>query len=425
MSNRGGNNQHPQQEQLWTPVFVLIIFMTFCGFMVGQGTNAGSTVYMDRLGQTATIAGIGATVFSVAAAVARLVSGPVIDSRGRRIVMLVGAAVLVAGVVGQALTGSVDLFLLWRFLQGIGFACLTTAAATAAADVLPVERLGEGIGYSGLGQALAMAFGPALAITLVNTEPPENLYWGLAVMAACAFALTLFCRYERRPGSLPESATYRRIAEQRAQDPAPAGKRSIKDSILEPGALAGGIPIMVISPVLGFVIFFAGLLGTQMGIGNAGLFYTMTAVSMIGVRLASKSFMDRVPAIKVHAVAVAGAVVALVMFIVVVTADLDGGARTALYYLAGLPYGLCPGLAIPINQAVAVKNSSAERWGAANGLYMLLLDVGIGIAATVWGATNDAFGFAFTICCAIVFAAASLGACMLCYPAPDKSWRRR
>ena len=406
-------------------MFVVIIAITFCGFMVGQGTNAGSTVYLNRLGETATLAGIGATVFYVAAAVARIISGPISDTRGRFIVMVCGAALLLAGVLGQAVTASVELFLFWRFAQGVGFAAVTTAAATAAADVLPVERLGEGIGYSGLGQALAMAIGPALAITLVSTEPPENLYWGLTAIAGCAIVLVLFCRYEKHPDTLPETSTYRRIAKQRKTHPNQEEKKpGLINSILEPGALAGGIPIMVISPALGFIIFFAGLLGTKMGIGNAGLFYTMTAVSMISVRLASKRFMDRVPAIKIHAVAVLGCIVAFVMLIIVVTADLDPTARTALFYAAGIPYGLCPGLAIPINQAVAVKNSNAERWGAANGLYMLMMDVGIGIASTIWGITNDMFGFAFTMGCVIVLVIASLGACMLCYPAADKRWRR-
>ena len=423
VQNSGGNNQQPK---LWTPVFVVVIAVTFCSFMVGQGTNSGSTVYLSRLGETSTLAGIGATVFSVAAAVSRIVSGPISDTKGRLIVMICGTVVLLAGVGGQALTGSIELFLFWRLLQGIGFAAVTTAAATAAADVLPIERLGEGIGYSGLGQALAMACGPALAITLVSTEPPENLYWGLSAIAVCAFVLCFFCRYEKRPEKLPETATYRRIAEQRKAHPEQERKKpGLINSILEPGALAGGIPMMVISPALGFIIFFAGLIGTTMGIANAGLFYTMTAVSMISVRLASKRFMDRVPAIKIHAVAVLGCVVAFILLIIVVTADLDMGARTALYYIAGLPYGLCPGLAIPINQAVAVKNSSAERWGAANGLYLLLTDVGIGIAATIWGITNDTFGFAFTMCCVIVFVIASLFVAMLCYPEADKKWRRQ
>lgn len=420
MSNSGENNQQPK---LWTPVFVVIIVIALCAFTVGQGLNAGSTVYINRLGGGATLAGVGAGMFSAAAGIARVICGPLADLRGRLIAMAVGAVVLVVGVLGSALAASPDTFLLWRFLQGVGFAFVTTTAATAAADVLPVERLGEGIGYYGLGQALAMSFGPALAISLVAADPPETLYWGLAIPATLALVACAFCRYEKHPDTLPETATYRTIAKQRESNPSKEKPRLI-DSILEPGALAGAIPIMVISPAMGFGIFFSGLLGTSLGVGNAGVFYTLSAVTMIAVRLASKSFMDRTPAIKIHAVAVLGGVVGFSLLIAAATADLDPGMRTVLFYAAGLPYGLCPGLAIPVNQTVAVKNSSAERWGAANGLFLLLVDVGIGIAATVWGITNDLYGFTFTLGCVIVLIIASLGVAMLCYPPEDKRWRR-
>ena len=441
-------------------MFIVIIAITLCTFMVGQGTNSGSTVYVSRLGGGSTLAGLGAAIFSIAAGVARIVMGPVIDMRGRLLVMFAGALVFLAGVVGPALTASLDLFLFWRLVQGIGFAAATTAAATAAADVLPVERLGEGIGYYGLGQAIAMSLGPALAITLVATDPPENLYWGLTVSGTLACVLCFFCRYEKHPERLPESSTYRTLARRRAEErassaaaseagsasgsapatapapdgkveapsgsaPAPAPKKRPKiiDSIFEPGALAGGIPMGVLSPVLGFTLFYAGLVGTSLGVGNAGLFYTMSAVTMIAVRLASRKFMDRVAAIKIHTVAVAGALIAFGIFIFILNADLDPMPRDALFYLAGIPYGLCPGLAIPINQAVAVKNSSEERWGAANGLYMLLTDIGIGLASVVWGITNDTFGFVVTMCCAAVMGLLSIACAMACYPKPDRRWR--
>ncbi len=403
-------------------MFVVIIVIALCAFVVGQGLNAGSTVYINRLGGGATLAGVGAGVFSAAAGIARVIGGPLADLRGRLITMAIGGCVLVIGVLGMAITANPDLFLLWRFLQGVGFAFVTTTAATAAADVLPVERLGEGIGYYGLGQALAMSFGPALAITLVALDPPEMLYWGLGIPATCALVACVFCRYEKRPDTLPKTATYRTMAKQREERP--KQKPRLIDSILEPGALRGAIPIMVVSPAMGFGIFFSGLLGTSLGVGNAGIFYTLSAVTMIVVRLASKSFMDRTPAIKIHAVGALGGIVGFGMLIAAVVADLDPGTRAVLFYAAGLPYGLCPGLTIPVNQTVAVKNSSPERWGAANGLFLLLVDVGIGIAATIWGVTNDLFGFAFTLGCVIALIIVSIGVAYLCYPAEDRRWRR-
>ena len=72
-------------------------------FLVGQGLNAGTSVYLERMGGSAGLAGIGALCFSVAAAVARIVSGPVVDLHGRRLVILAGALIMFAGCTGPLL----------------------------------------------------------------------------------------------------------------------------------------------------------------------------------------------------------------------------------------------------------------------------------------------------------------------------------
>ena len=90
------SRENSQQPKLWTPVFVVIILIALCAFVVGQGLNAGSTVYINRLGGGATLAGIGAGVFSAAAGVARIIGGPLADLRGRLITMAVGGVVLVS-----------------------------------------------------------------------------------------------------------------------------------------------------------------------------------------------------------------------------------------------------------------------------------------------------------------------------------------
>ena len=458
-------------ERLFTGVFIAIIGVTLCCYITGQGLNAGTTVYIDRLGGSATLAGIGAAVFSFAAIVGRLVSGPLADARGRLLVIASGAVILLVGVLGQAITANIDFIMVWRTLQGLGFSAVTTATATAAADVLPVDRLGEGIGYYGLGQALAMSVGPALAIALVSTDPPENLFWGLSIAAAISLFLCVFCRYERNPEKLPETSTYRTLAaynremQQEGQpsekldndtadsmltkaqngsdiegEPtknrsgastegnAPTGKQGVWvrrfATIAEPGALAGGIPMMILSPAFGFGIFFVGLLGTQLGIGNAGIFYTISAVSMIVVRLSSKAFMDRALPIRLFGLAVVSGLICFTMLLVVSLPFMGGLAQSALFYAAGIFYGLCLGISLPVNQTVAVKNSPAERWGAANGLFMLLFDVGIGLASVMWGITNDHFGFTFTIVCVLVLVAASFLAALASYPSSAKRKQR-
>ena len=425
MGKRASKNDNPRgespREQLWSTTFVLVVVSTLCCFMVGQGLNSSTSVYVALYGGTAAHAGVLAAVFSGAAAVVRLLSGPLIDGRGRRIVMLVGFAVLIVGTVGPLFTHDVAPFVVFRILQGAGFSAVTTASATAAADALPASRMGEGIGYYGLGQAIAMSIGPAFALALVSMDPAENLFIGATAAAALGLALIFFCRYEKHPETLPEEAVYRREREEkrtRSEGAKSEGARreGFISRIFEKRALPGTLPTLVIAPAFGFVIFFVGLYGTSLGVGNAGLFYTLSAVSMIIVRLKSGAFMDRFAPIKILPVALAFGVVAFAMLIACGTVLDSSPARDAVFYLAGIVYGPCIGIVNPLNQAVAVKNTPPERWGAANALFQLAIDVGIGCASVIWGLVNDSFGFPVTICCVICCAVASYFVARAVYP---------
>ena len=423
--------------------------------MAGQGLNSSTSVYVALYGGTAAYAGVLAAVFSGAAAVVRLLSGPLIDGRGRRIVMLFGFAVLIVGTVGPLFTHDVAPFVVFRILQGAGFSAVTTASATAAADALPASRMGEGIGYYGLGQALSMSVGPALALALVSTDPPENLFVGVTAIAVVGLSMIFLCRYEKHPEMLPKEAVYRRRLEEGGSEAARTGaaeagkeskqveareggkrteaaetttstaqsrmegrpkRESIASRIFEKHALPGTLPMIVLSPALGFAIFFVGLYGASLGVENAGLFYTLSAVSMILVRLKSGTFMDRFAPIKILPVALACGLIAFAMLVACGTV-LDGApVCDAVFNLSGIVYGFCTGIALPLNQSVAVKNTPPERWGAANALFQLAIDVGIGGACVIWGIVNDCFGFPVTICCAMCCIAASYFVARAVYP---------
>ena len=420
-SKTDDSRRESPREQLWSTTFVLVVVSTLCCFMVGQGLNSSTSVYVALYGGTTAYAGVLAAVFSGAAAVVRLLSGPLIDGRGRRIVMLAGFAVLIVGTVGPLFTHDVAPFVVFRILQGAGFSAVTTASATAAADALPASRMGEGIGYYGLGQAIAMSIGPAFALALVSMDPAENLFIGATAAAALGLAMIFLCRYEKHPETLPEEAVYRREREEkrtRSEGAKSEGARreGFISRIFEKRALPGTLPTLVIAPAFGFVIFFVGLYGTSLGVGNAGLFYTLSAVSMILVRLKSGAFMDRFAPIKILPVALAFGVVAFAMLIACGTVLDSSPARDAVFYLAGIVYGPCIGIVNPLNQAVAVKNTPPERWGAANALFQLAIDVGIGCASVIWGLVNDSFGFPVTICCVICCAVASYFVARAVYP---------
>ena len=282
-----------------------------------------------------------------------------------------------------------------------------------------------------------MAIGPAFALYLVGTDPASNLYLGLTLAGIVGLIAAFFVRYEHRPKVLPETSAFRmryerkqeseRAREERSEalDASPdasdgvaasVAKQGGLSSLFEPRALAGALPVMVISPTFGFGIFFVGLYGTELGVGSASLFYTIAAVSMIVVRLKSGAFMDRVVPIKIFTVAVICGLVTTAMLFFAAVSDW-------IFYLSGISYGLCLGLAMPVNQSVAVKNTPSDRWGAANGLFLLAQDLGIGLSSVLWGVTAEQFGFQVTIVLVACCIAASYAIAWASYPKRDKAWK--
>lgn len=427
-------------KQLWTPLFTCITVITFCSFFAAQGLNSGTSVFLERLGEPVTLAGGLAAAASVASAVTRLISGPLVDKTGRILVMAAGLACLLVGTLAMTLASSSFAYVLCRIVQGAGFAAATTAAATAAADVLPKTRLGEGIGYYGLGQALAMAMGPMAAILLAATNPPQNLYLGIGLVVAVGLALTAFCSYEKNPDKvLPPSSAYRErwtklnrpdfsynnpSARNAASQHAPKRTRTGGDAVrislpkriatalnalFERKALPGTAPMLLLAPVFGFAIFFVGLYGSSLGVAQPGLFYTTSAIAMIAVRIGSARFMDSAPPTRILGCAATCGVLSFGMLIFADGSDL-------LFYASGLPYGICLGAATPICQAVTVKNTPPERWGGANALFLLVVDLGAGLGATLWGFTCQAIGFQATLACVMACAGGSYLIARFCFP---------
>lgn len=419
-----------KKNRLASPVFIIILLSTLCMFLVGQGANAGTSVYIERIGGSATFAGIGALFFSVAAGLSRIFSGTLIDSRGRQIVMIVGSLIMLVGTIGPLISNQDVLFILWRVLQGAGFSAATTATATAAADVLPISRMGEGIGYYGLGQAVSMSIGPAIAIFLVSTNPPENLYIGLSLCSALSLIMVCFIRYERFPSRLPETSEYyvrykendigKGSLDERLGDEKEHlhGLRKVLDNVFEPSALPGTIPILLMCAAFSFNIFYIGVFGHSIGIGNPGMFYTFAAVVMIAVRIVSGRFMDKIAPLKIMLVSTLSGILAFAILFIC-SLGISETATGVLFCVAGILFGLCMGIAIPINQTVAVRLSPSERWGAANALFMFGLDVGNGIFSVAWGFVSESFGFTAVICSVIACLVSAYIAAYIVYPKHD------
>ena len=160
--------------------FWALIGATFLGFL-GIGTVLpliGPHVRHDLGGSDQTV-GLVIGFFSFIALASRLISGPLADRKGRKLVFLAG--LLSCAVSGVAYLLPLGIFgaYLGRALQGLGEACLYTGAAAWVVEVAGIHR-------SKRSDILAAAFGAGLP-----SGPPLASGWARLSVRRC-------CRSSRR-----------------------------------------------------------------------------------------------------------------------------------------------------------------------------------------------------------------------------------
>lgn len=406
--------------KLWTPAFLLVLAIALLSFIICQGNNNGSPIYISFYGGNNLFAGLLILEFSLAAAVVRIFLGRKMDTSSRKRVMLAGAIVTLAGSFGAVLFPVLELQVIYRALQGLGFGLCTTAASTAAADIIPLERLGEGLGYYGLGQSLGMVIGPSLAIVLVSFSYHESLFVGMSILGVLLILAVLACNYEKHPERLDPTCAYRigkaaghqtvaQVAEeeeeaqaatsdaanavqagdkaQGAQSaPASRSPRGFLASVFEIAAFPGALPMLVICFGYSIVTNFASKFGVEQGIANPGMFFICAAITMTLVRIGGGRFLDSVRPLVILVIPV---VTGVVCFWLLATTPSEVG-----FYIAGICFGISMGLSFPLFNTVAVRCSPIDRRGAATALYLLANDLGVGIGAVIAGEVIDVVGYA-------------------------------
>lgn len=410
------------KTRLWTPAFVLVLLIALLSFIICQGLNNGTPIYLSYSGGTNLYAGLLILEFSLAAAAARIFIGRRIDRGSRRSVMLAGALVTLAGSFGAVLWPDPALQVLYRALQGLGFGLCTTGASTAAADIVPLDRLGEGLGYYGLGQSLGMVIGPSLGVVLVSFSYHETLFAGMSVLSLVLIAAVLGCTYEKHPGRLDPTCAYRlgrsgrRAADGAAGETAagperagegagvsgspaevpaaagsagaagaPAGPRRGLGALFEIAALPGALPMLICCFGYSIITNFVSKYGVEQGLPNPGFFFICAAVTMTLVRLAGGRLLDEVPPRLLVGLPLACGIGSFALLAVT--------HSPAAFYGAGALFGISMGLCFPLCNTVAVRCSPLDRRGAATALYLLANDLGVGIGAVIAGQVIDAVGY--------------------------------
>ena len=356
------------QTRLFTINFIFICLATFSLMLVFYGLNSTLPIYNEKFSGSVKYAGLAMTSLTIAAILARLIGGYLLDRFGRQIVLIAGIVVFLIPTIFYTWMVPVIALIALRFLQGWGWGVGHTAINTVAMDVTPREKLGQGMGIYTLSFSTSMALAPAIALWFIYNYP----FWQLFIMCAL---LTLFALV------LALMIKYPRIKVQ----PAPFNlKGFVEKEALRP-AVTGFIVIFANSAVMSFLPLFA----ENIGLTEAGVCFTAMALTAFLSRPFAGLVLDKIRGEKGYSFNVILAVAMMIAAILVVS------RATLMSHLlaAGLILGVGNGIIQTTLMVVTVDSAPASKKGREIATYWAFVDSGVAAGSLCWGLVAAACGF--------------------------------
>jgi predicted MFS family arabinose efflux permease len=338
----------------------VLAFIGHFAFCLGLWTFVHLPGYLEGLGGGQAEIGIIIGVLSVSAIVFRPTIGRLMDRRGRRPVVLGGAAINLVAVCAYLTADSLGPWIyLIRILHGVGQASLFSVFFTIAADVVPASRRTEGIAIFGVSGLLPLSLGGLLGDIILKHWDYSVLFLASALFSLIAL---LLCT------AIPETR--------------PARKNDGPPTRLVAIFLASNlIPLWILTFgfTCGLTSYFT-FLKTYIGetqVGSVGLFFLAYSIAAVVCRL----FFSWIPA-----------KVGLRRMLIPMLFSLSSGIlvlayaqNAAMVAIAGVLCGLGHAYVFPIISALVVSRADDDDRGAAMTMYTALFDLGALVGAPLFG----------------------------------------
>jgi MFS family permease len=350
---------------LLTPQFMALALATLAYF-TGDGVLIAAVprFVAGPLGAGNVAVGLVVGAFSVSAFFLRPWVGHMGDRRGRRPLMVVGAGLFAASVLGYALVTDPAVLGILRLLTGAGEAFFFVGATTAFTDLAPPERRGEAMSLASLSLYVGIGVGPLLGELAIEAAG-FTAAWLLA--AACgAVALILALRTpETRPAGL---------------EPSPSGGHRL----VHPAGLLPGL--LLLASILGMAGFlaFVPLYALDLGMSGARTVLLLFAGVVVGIRSVGARLPDRLGAARATRLALGLSALGLAT---------AGVWRTPTGLLLGAAVlGVGIALLTPSVFALAIERATPQERGAVIGTASAFLDLAFGLGPVLLGFVAASLG---------------------------------
>jgi len=132
------------------------------------------------------------STFLIGFSLGQLLWGPISDRLGRRVPMLCGLALFIAGCAGCALAQNADQIIAWRVVQALGACSGPVLARAMVRDLYDHKNAAQMLSLLMLIMAIAPLLGPMIGAEIIAVSTWRTIFWTLCgVGAAIALAVAM------------------------------------------------------------------------------------------------------------------------------------------------------------------------------------------------------------------------------------------
>jgi len=357
------------KEPIWTKAFTSLFITNFAVFIVFYGLVTTLPLYaIGLLGRTDEEAGLLMTIFLLSAIIVRPFTGKILDVTGKRKMLWIGLVFYLVCTILYYFVQPFGALLVLRFVQGIGFSIITTAAISIAADDVPMARRGAGIGYFNMSQNLAIVLGPMIALYIIQAHSFDMLFIVMSIIMLIGVLTSAMAP----TGNVPEKSAVK-------------SKLKLGD-LFEKGAM----PVALLGSVIAFsyasVLSYLSIYAEEKGllVFASSFFLVYAAVMLLTRPLTGKAFDEKGPSYVI--------IPGLIFFILglVLLAFMNSAW---MFLLAGGVVGFGYGALVPSLQTLTVQSTNHERSGYATATFFTFFDIGIATGSYVLGLVALYYGY--------------------------------
>lgn len=151
------------------------------------------------------------SVFLIGLAVGQIISGPVADSHGRRLPLLVGIVLFGVASCLAAMSSNITMLLVGRFFQGIGGATGLVVPRAIVSDLYDAKQAPRIFTILSQVQSISPILAPILGGLVLNFWNWRSIFWVLAGCAVLAFVVAVPSVPETQPMEARTRLTFRNV----------------------------------------------------------------------------------------------------------------------------------------------------------------------------------------------------------------------